>query len=82
MADSKKKKLGTLHIQVKKIDKKNPVIEFKAEVYSGSLAGEYSNKLRPYLIIKMGDTHIKTKIADSTKDPQWNQTFDMKSSDE
>ncbi len=35
LADSKKKKVGTLSVSIKKIDKKPKTYIFKAEVYSG-----------------------------------------------
>lgn len=36
-----------------------------------------------FLVLKMGDTHIKSKNSETgTKEPHWNQTFDMKSVEE
>lgn len=76
--DAKKKKQGTVIVNVKKVDKKpRSYSKFKLEVYGG----EYESAQRKFLLIKIGDTHIKTHTSEG-KQPQWNQTFDVKSTEE
>jgi hypothetical protein len=57
----------------------------KIDVISSEFAIELENPAKTsfFLILKMGDTHIKTKNSESgSKEPQWNQTFDLKSVEE
>lgn len=76
--DAKKKKQGSITVQVKKVDKKpKSYAKFKLEVYGG----EYPASERKFLVAKIGDTHIKTHVVEG-KQPQWNQTFDVKSTEE
>ena len=85
LQDVKKKKIGVLTISLKKIEKRFPAYELKVEVLSGEIAGEPENlgKTSYFLILKMGDTHIKSKNSETgSKEPHWAQTFDMKSVEE
>jgi len=55
------------------------------ELLSGEIVSEPENlaKTSYFLILKMGDTHIKSKNSDSgTKEPNWAQSFDLKSVEE
>lgn len=85
LQDVKKKKQGMLTITLQKIDKKFPTYELKVDVMSGEIALELENsgKTSYFLVLKMGETHIKTKNSESgSKEPNWAQTFAMKSVEE
>lgn len=78
IVDAKKKKQATVLVSVRKVDKKpKGYSKFKLEIYSG----EFDAADRKFLVVKIGDTHIKTHTAEG-KQPQWNQTFDVKSTEE